>query len=374
MKKQLKTLLKVLKTIVNCNADAYKGEVGVLNIIIESNYEETCKRLPDRISNVRDYFDTSYEPEWFDDEFVRKIIKDIDNTTVVSGINLYNEVLLGISPESLSSGSKALIILFEEDYIVNGDRLGDNCIELLLEIAKQKDITITTSHILPLPISDKLPVKTVVHGYGEIKSKKEFVDVFVNEVYGEGEALKDIEGNRLDMSIDISIKSKRLEYEFEIKEKVTFILGDSATGKTKMVSLINNLNNPSVKINVSNDFDLISISESEFSKFIKHANRRIQENNYSSLKEYWANKDNFPIVNSVIVIDDENFVESNEFATFVNADKYNYYIIINRTQISKISYSVYEVYTLKTNGKSHWLESWCNALENWNNKKRNTRQ
>ncbi len=98
----------------------------MLNIIIESNYEETCKRLPNRISNVRGYFDTSYEPEWFDDEFVRKIIKDIDNTTVVSGINLYNDVLLGISPESLSSGSKALIILFEEDYIVNGDRLGDN--------------------------------------------------------------------------------------------------------------------------------------------------------------------------------------------------------------------------------------------------------
>lgn len=114
----------------------------MLNIIIESNYEETCKRLPNRISNVRGYFDTSYEPEWFDDEFVRKIIKDIDNTTVVSGINLYNDVLLGISPESLSSGSKALIILFEEDYIVNGDRLGDNCIGLLLEIAKRKDLSL----------------------------------------------------------------------------------------------------------------------------------------------------------------------------------------------------------------------------------------
>lgn len=160
----------------------------MLNIIIESNYEETCKRLPNRISNVRGYFDTSYEPEWFDDEFVRKIIKVIDNTTVVSGINLYNDVLLGISPESLSSGSKALIILFEEDYIVNGDRLGDNCIGLLLEIAKRKDITITTSHILPLPTPGQLPVKTVVHGYGEINSKKEFVKAFINEVYGNGES------------------------------------------------------------------------------------------------------------------------------------------------------------------------------------------
>lgn len=107
---------------------------------------------------------------------------------MVSGINLYNDVLLGISPESLSSGSKALIILFEEDYIVNGDRLGDNCIGLLLEIAKRKDITITTSHILPLPTSGQLPVKTVVHGYGEINSKKEFVKAFINEVYGNGES------------------------------------------------------------------------------------------------------------------------------------------------------------------------------------------
>lgn len=44
----------------------------MLNIIIESNYEEICQRFPNRISNVRGYFDTSYEPEWFDDEFVRK--------------------------------------------------------------------------------------------------------------------------------------------------------------------------------------------------------------------------------------------------------------------------------------------------------------
>lgn len=46
----------------------------MLNIIIESDYDEICKRLPDRISNVSGYFDTGYEPEWFDDEFVRKII------------------------------------------------------------------------------------------------------------------------------------------------------------------------------------------------------------------------------------------------------------------------------------------------------------
>lgn len=158
------------------------------------------------------------------------------------------------------------------------------------------------------------------------------------------------------MSVDISIQSKRLEYAFQIREKITFISGDSATGKTKMVSLINSSGNPSVKINVSNGFDLISISESEFSKFVKHANRRVHENQYGSLKEYWDDKGNFPIVDSIIVIDDETFVESSEFAAFVNADKYNYYIIINRTQLAKISDSMYEIYTLKTSGKLHWLE------------------
>lgn len=328
----------------------------MLNIIIESNYEEICQRLPNRISNVRGYFDTSYEPAWFDDEFVRKIIQDIDKTTVVSGINLYNDVLLGISPESLSSGSKALIILWKEDCIVNGDRLGDNCIGLLLEIAKRKDITITTSHILPFPASGQLPVKTVVQGYGEIKSKKEFADAFLNEVYGDGKAWSALKGDGLDMRVDISIQSKRLEYAFQIRKKITFITGDSATGKTKMVSLINSFGNPSVKINVSNGFDFISISESEFSKFVKHANRRIHENQYGSLKEYWDDKGNFPIADSVIVIDDETFVESSEFAAFVNADKYNYYIIINRTQLAKISDSMHEVYTLKTSGRLHWLE------------------
>ena len=239
---------------------------------------------------------------------------------------------------------------------MNGDRLGDNCIGLLLEIAKRKDITITTSHILPFPTPGQLPVKTIVHGYGEIKSKKEFADAFVNEVYGNGEAWRALKGDGSDMSVDISIQSKRLEYAFQIRKKITFISGDSATGKTKMVSLINSFGNPSVKINVSNGFDFISISESEFSKFVKHANRRIHENQYSSLKEYWDDKDNFPIADSVIVIDDETFVESSEFAAFVNADKYNYYIIINRTQLAKISDSMHEVYTLKTSGRLHWLE------------------
>ncbi|MBO5320627.1 MAG: DUF4869 domain-containing protein [Ruminococcus sp.] len=160
----------------------------MLNIIIEGNHEEIMKRLPDRISNVSAHFDFNYEPEWFSDPLVRRIIGEIDKTKVIHGINLYNETLLGLSPASLSSGSKTLILLLKEDYIINGDRLGDNCMELLLDIAEQKDITITTSHILPLP--KQLKVKTSIHGYGEADTFEKFLNAFVTEVYGGGESWK----------------------------------------------------------------------------------------------------------------------------------------------------------------------------------------
>ena len=146
------------------------------------------KRLSNRISNVSAHFDFNYEPEWFSDPLVKRIIGEIDNTKVIDGINLYNEVLLGISPVSLSSGSKALILLLKEDYIIDGDRLGDNCMGLLIDIAKKKDITITTSHILPLP--KQLEVETNIHGYGKITTFKEFLDAFVTEVHCGGDAWK----------------------------------------------------------------------------------------------------------------------------------------------------------------------------------------
>lgn len=158
------------------------------------------------------------------------------------------------------------------------------------------------------------------------------------------------------MSIDIRIVSKRLEYEIRLEEKITFICGDSATGKTQMANLIDNSDNPSVKVNVSNGFELLNLTRTMFSNWTEQAKKQVAKNKFKSLKEYFSDPDNFPVTEKIIVIDDETFVMSADFSAFVNADKYNYYIIINRTQIAGIGYSVNGAYNFMANGRYHWIE------------------
>lgn len=100
-----------------------------------------------KISYVSDYFDAQYEQSWFQKPLAREIINDIDKSEYVSGEYIESPVLGGISPLLLSTGCKALLLLLnEDDIIVSGERMGDNCFKWVLEIAKEKDITITLNH------------------------------------------------------------------------------------------------------------------------------------------------------------------------------------------------------------------------------------
>ena len=142
-------------------------------------YIDDCKSvLPKEFeSYVSDYFNDVYEPEWFKDEFVQRIIKEIDNSKVAfigneNSINIYNSTLGNIPPERLSSGCKGLILLYKEDIKINGDRLGDNCIGLLLEISSKKDVTISLGHIPPFP--DKFEA-VIVNNDEKISSNREYI-------------------------------------------------------------------------------------------------------------------------------------------------------------------------------------------------------
>jgi hypothetical protein len=143
--------------------------------------------LPDEYeSYVSDYFDDVYEPEWFNDSYVQKIIREIDDSQVEvragKSVNIYNEYLGNIPPSHLSSGTKGLILLYKDDVKINGDRLGDNCIGFLLEIADKKDISIALSHTPPFP--DKFEAVIVNNGE-HISTKTEFVSWKVRYTYGD---------------------------------------------------------------------------------------------------------------------------------------------------------------------------------------------
>ncbi len=130
-------------------------------------------------SYVSDYFDDIYEASWFTDDVVRTIIRDIDDSEVVGAgesVNIYNKTLGNIPPQFLSSGCKGLILLYKERVKINGDRLGDNCIPLLLKIASDKDVEISLSHTPDFP--DKFDA-VIVNNNQRISCKEEFVSLKV---------------------------------------------------------------------------------------------------------------------------------------------------------------------------------------------------
>lgn len=159
------------------------------------------------------------------------------------------------------------------------------------------------------------------------------------------------------MSVEIELTSKRYHCHIKLNEKVTFICGDSGVGKTEFTRRLQSRTSAN-KVNVSNGFEIIILTEERFMDMYRIAKRHINNlaDNTGTLKEYWSNSNNFPYFDSIIVIDDEDFIKKEEFSQFYNADKYNYYILIHRGHISNIGYSVNEVYDFRTSGKEHWLE------------------
>lgn len=169
------------------------------------------------------------------------------------------------------------------------------------------------------------------------------------------------------MQVDISIDSKKFKCSFSIVDKVTFIEGDSGVGKTQFSQKVMS-SATTVTTIVSNGFDLTVLSKKEFNRSLSIAKRNIEkyteekfpindkDKSGKLLFAYWSEEDNFPIFDSIIIIDDEDFISSREFSAYFNADKYNYYIIISRREVAGISYSIDSIFKFRTDGTYHWLE------------------
>ncbi|MBO4390216.1 MAG: DUF4869 domain-containing protein [Lachnospiraceae bacterium] len=101
------------------------------------------------VTNPSVFFKNSYEDEWITEELSRKMIQDVDRSTVVSEHVIDSPVLGGITPRELSGGVKTLILINNvSDRIFNASACGDNCAKWLLEMGKHKDVTINLRHIM----------------------------------------------------------------------------------------------------------------------------------------------------------------------------------------------------------------------------------
>lgn len=120
------------------------------------------------------YFDNQYEDEWITNPMAVAMIKDIDKSDVIGAHLIESPVLGPISTKEISGGVKTLLLMaFDESgRIFNASACGDNCVKWIVELGKNKDLTINLHHVMDfssVPVFEAVMLNTgaVIHSYGE---------------------------------------------------------------------------------------------------------------------------------------------------------------------------------------------------------------
>ena len=113
------------------------------------------------------------------------MIKDVDNSDVLSGECINSPVLGQILPERLSGGVKTLLLMLNEpDKIFNASTCGDNCAKWILEIGKLKDLTINLRHMMSFGKDAEFDIR-IENGGEIVHSMRELIPVasrYLNEM------------------------------------------------------------------------------------------------------------------------------------------------------------------------------------------------
>lgn len=131
--------------------------------------------MKETVYNTAAYFKYDYEDNWITDPFVKKMIKDVDQSIVLDSGVIDSPVLGKIPPTGLSGGVKTLILVkFEKNKIFNASTCGDNCAKWLLKIAETEDRTINLRHLMKFEVEPFdiriLNTNEIVHTMEELVS------------------------------------------------------------------------------------------------------------------------------------------------------------------------------------------------------------
>ena len=105
--------------------------------------------MPEAIYNTEVYFKNTYQDQWLEDDFAKRVIEKVDKSQVLD-THLIKSLVLGlIPPVMLSGGTKTLLLIKNNpDLVFNASTCGDNCARFILELARQRDVTINLRHIM----------------------------------------------------------------------------------------------------------------------------------------------------------------------------------------------------------------------------------
>lgn len=139
----------------------------------------------------------------------------------------------------------------------------------------------------------------------------------------------------------ITVQNKRIRYHFEVRRNITVIRGDSATGKTTLIDMIQEY-----------------YEEGEESGIFLHSDKECV---VVSSNRRWK-QELLGITDSIVFIDEGNrFVFGQEFASCIK-DTDNYYVIVTREGIPTLPYSVKEIYGIRNSGKYGGLKQVYNEF------------
>ncbi len=138
----------------------------------------------------------------------------------------------------------------------------------------------------------------------------------------------------------IVVQNNRLRYELTVRRNITIIRGDSATGKTTLINLIEQ----AAALGENSGVDVVC----------ERPCRTLSGNDWNLILPY--------IHEHIIFLDEENsFIKSQEFAAAVKASD-NYFVLITREDLPNLPYSVEEIYGIHTSGKYHDLRRTYNEM------------
>lgn len=138
----------------------------------------------------------------------------------------------------------------------------------------------------------------------------------------------------------IIVQNNRIKFEFEVKRNITIIRGDSATGKTTLMNMVET-------------FERLG-SESGISISCERECRTLNNSNWLTVIQNSHE--------SIIFIDeDTKVIKTKEFASEISASD-NYYVIITRENLSNLPYSVEEIYGIHNSGRYLDVRKTYNSL------------
>lgn len=111
------------------------------------------------------WFNNQADRKWLVDDLSKEMIKDTDQSVVISENLIQSSKLGPIPPQWLSGSVKTLILIdHDPDHVFNASACGDDCAKWLLKIGERKDVLIRLGYIMDF---GKDPFDIVIENTGE---------------------------------------------------------------------------------------------------------------------------------------------------------------------------------------------------------------